>query len=142
MIYEQSTLYKFGDYEVKALLHKELTKKDLLILIKQDAVLEPELLEMMDKMTAALKIQRAQVEYLTFSKDIQISALASQYQAKNILCFGAEAQELGIFLSLKMYQFHQLENFQILLVNQIIDVYNNQALKAKLWNELKTIAAV
>ena len=140
MLFEKNTLYQFDETKAKSLLHKDLNKKELIIVLKQNLDLEPEIKEMLDKMVAALKIQSEQVEYLIFKDPIFLPELIGRYAVRNVLSFGAETTDLGIALELPKYKFHHLDNMSLLMVNSVIDVYNNQNLKGKLWNELKTIS--
>ena len=138
-LFEKSKLYKFDHEDYRKVIHNEPIAADLIILLKMDIDLQPELIEMLDKMTAALKLNKDKLEYLVFNNTITLSQMAQAYQSKKVLVFGAEPNELNLNMELVKYENYNFQNFQLLWVNNIIDVYGNQALKSKLWNSLKAI---
>lgn len=138
-LFEKSKLYKFDQEDYRKVIHNEPIAADLIILLKMEIDLQPELIEMLDKMTAALKLNKDKFEYLVFNNTVTLSQIAQVYQCKKILVFGAEPDELNLNMELAKYENYTFQNFQLLWVNNIIDVYGNQALKTKLWNSLKAM---
>lgn len=136
-IFENSSLYNLQSSEYTKVLHNEVIKADLLILLKMEIELQPELIEMLDKMIAALNIDRSKTEYLVFNNMIALSELRNCYEAQNVLIFGATPNDLSLNMELKTYTNYSFDSYKLLLVNNIIDVYGNQDLKSKLWNALK-----
>lgn len=138
-IFENSSLYDLKASAFIKVIHNEVIDAELLIFLRMDIQLQPELKEMLDKMVAALKLDQRKVEYLVFNKTISLSEIASSYKASNILIFGASPEELGLNMELKTYENYSFNSYKLLLVNNILDVYGNQNLKSKLWIELKEL---
>ena len=98
-----------------------------------------DLIEMLDKIVAALKLNYLEVEYLVFSKKIRLMEIVAEFDAEKILVFGAEVEDLNLNMILKNYKVHEINNIKLLMVNDIIDVYGNQNLKTMLWKQLKSM---
>ena len=138
-LYQHSHLYLFPETKHKALLHKEDIQAQLLFLIQTENDLAPELLEMLQKIVAALKLDIRLVEFIAINKSCIVSQIAQLYQAKSMVCFGLEAQDLSLNMNLQLYHLYEFEAFKLLLANDLIDIYSNQALKTKLWALLQKI---
>jgi len=136
-IFENTSLYNLQLSEYIKVLHNEAIKADLLILLKIEIELQPELIEMLDKMVAALNIDRSKIEYLVFNNMITLTELVNSYEAQNVLVFGATPTDLSLNMELRTYEHYSFNSFKLLLVNNILDVYGNKDLKSKLWNALK-----
>ena len=138
-IYENSKLYSHPQDDVKALKHSSAVQAKLLVLIKSNVAINPELVEMLDKIIAALKIEASAAEYLVFPEKVFLSQLANQYKAENVLVFGAECEDLNLNMTLKPFKVYEINKTEVLLVNNIIDIYGNQNLKSMLWKHLQTM---
>jgi hypothetical protein len=136
-IFKNTRLYQFKKNVFTKIIHTELIATDLLIILKLNIELQPELLEMLDNIVAALKIDRNKLEYIVFPNTIDLNQIAIDYQTKNILVFGATTNELTINMDLVMYNAYRFNGFELLMVNDILEVYGNKNLKSKLWNALK-----
>jgi hypothetical protein len=136
-IFENACLYDIQSSEYIKVLHNEAVKADLLILLKIEIELQPELIEMLDKMVAALNIDRSKIEYLVFNNVITLNELVNSYEAPNVLVFGATPSDLSLNMELRTYENYCFYSFKLLLVNNILDIYGNKDLKSKLWNVLK-----
>jgi len=138
-IYENSKLYSHPKNEFKAFKHTEDIKVKLLILIQSEIEIGVELIEMLDKILLALKIDQSEAEIIVFSKGIFAAQIINQYEAPNVLVFGATCSDLQLNMYLNKFKVYAINNFNILLVNDILDVYSNKNLKAKLWAQLQTM---
>ncbi|MCB0509915.1 MAG: hypothetical protein KDC82_04055 [Bacteroidetes bacterium] len=136
-IYEKSRLYKLPETEAQAIKHKEKIKAKFLFVVASQLEAQKELLEMLDKICMALKLQENEVEYLWIKGQIHLSEYASAYQGKNVLCFGFKAEDLMLNMELKAYHPYVFQGYNLLLANNLMDVYENQSLKAKLWANLQ-----
>lgn len=140
-VFEKSRLYNLQKNDFIKVIHNEPIKAALLIILKMEIKLQPELIEMLDKMAGALPIDRSKLEYIVFNNPIDVSQVANSYEAKNILVFGAEPADLCLNMELKLYTNYKFSSMNLLLVNNILDVYSNQNLKGKLWNSLKEMVS-
>jgi hypothetical protein len=138
-LYQHSLLYLFPETKQKALWHQGVIQAPLLFLIQTENDLAPELLEMLQKIVAALKLSIDQVECITINKSCIVSQIAQLYQAKSLVCFGFEAQDLFLNMNLQRYHLYEFDAYKLILVNDVIDIYSNQALKTKLWALLQKI---
>lgn len=138
-IYEKSKLYSLPLNEYVALKHKSVIKAIFLIFIKSEIEINNELIEMLDKIVHALKLDANNVEYLSFKNEVSLMDIANQYEAKKILVFGAETNNLNLNMNLVNFKVYALNNKELLLANNIIDVYSNQNLKSVLWKHLQTM---
>ena len=136
-IFENSSLYNLQSSEYIKVLHNEAVKADLVILLKMEIDLQLELIEMLDKMVAALNLDSDKIEYLVFHNMIALSEIVNTFEAQNVLVFGATPSDLSLNMELKTYTCYNFDSFKLLLVNEILDVYGNKELKSKLWNALK-----
>ena len=136
-IFENSSLYNLQSSEYIKVLHNEAVKADLVILLKMEIDLQLELIEMLDKMVAALNLDSDKIEYLVFHNMIALSEIVNTFEAQNVLVFGATPNDLSLNMELKIYTCYNFDSFKLLLVNEILDVYGNKELKSKLWNALK-----
>jgi hypothetical protein len=136
-IFENSSLYNLQSSEYIKVLHNEAVKADLVILLKMEIDLQLELIEMLDKMVAALNLDSDKIEYLVFHNMIALSEIVNTFEAQNVLVFGATPNDLSLNMELKTYTCYNFDSFKLLLVNEILDVYGNKELKSKLWNALK-----
>jgi hypothetical protein len=135
--FENSSLYNLQSSEYIKVLHNEAVKADLVILLKMEIDLQLELIEMLDKMVAALNLDSDKIEYLVFHNMIALSEIVNTFEAQNVLVFGATPNDLSLNMELKTYTCYNFDSFKLLLVNEILDVYGNKELKSKLWNALK-----
>ena len=86
----------------------------------------------------ALKLDKVQVEYLIVHSDgIFLNDLQAKYKAKHVVVFGAEPKDLNINAELSNYRVYPFNQFKLLLVNDVLDIYSNKQLKASLWNSLQ-----
>ena len=138
-IYEKSTLYSLPVNKIKALKHQDKIKAPFLIFIKSNVDVNVELIEMLDKIVAALKLNVDKTEYIVFSGKVLMMDLIANYQAEKVLVFGAECDDLNLNMHLSLYKVYNINQIQLLMVNNIIDVYGNQKLKATLWQQLKSM---
>ena len=136
-IYNQSSLYKIPRGKCSPILHKEAQKSKFLVLLHLDVVIQPEIVEMLDKISMALKLNTSDCEYLVFNSPIILSDWQRMYDADNVLVFGAAGEDLNIQCILQNYEVYVFESYKLLLVNQVMDVYNNQQLKTRLWKSLQ-----
>ena len=121
-----------------ATLHKGVIAAELIFILFLDVDIQPELLQMLDKIALALNLDKAQVEYLiVHSKSISLNDLQAKYNAKHVVVFGAEPKELNINAELSNYRVYAFNQFKLLLVNDALDIYSNKQLKASLWNSLQ-----
>ena len=122
----------------KRQLHKGVIAAELIFILFLDVDIQPELLQMLDKIALALNLDKAQVEYLIVqSKSISLNDLQAKYNAKHVVVFGAEPKELNINAELSNYRVYAFNQFKLLLVNDALDIYSNKQLKASLWNSLQ-----
>ena len=136
-IYNQSSLYKVPKGKCGPILHKEAQKSKFLVLFHLDVAIQPEIVEMLDKISVALKLNTSDCEYLVFNSPIILSDWQRMYEADNVLVFGAAGEDLNIQCILKNYEVYAFDNYKLLIVNQVMDVYNNQQLKTRLWKSLQ-----
>ena len=136
-LYHQSSLYKIPQGECRSILHQEPRKLKFIVLLYLEVEIQPEMIEMLDKIGDALKLDKNEREYLVFNSPIVLSDWQRKYEAENVLVFGAEAQDLNVQAILQKYQLYTFETYRLLMVNQVVDVYNNQQLKARLWKSLQ-----
>lgn len=136
LLYQNSNLYQFPtDNYAKILNNSGLLK--FLICIKQENDIEPELKEMLLNIIKALKIDEKEVEIITFSDKIYLSKLLHTFKINKVLCFGTEAEDISININLTKYHLYNINNFELIVVNDLIDVYNNQNMKSALWKLLQ-----
>ncbi|MFT4968593.1 MAG: hypothetical protein ACI9O4_000323 [Chitinophagales bacterium] len=135
--YDNSSLYKIPGMEVKSLVHQSIVDVELLFFLHLDIEVQPEIIEMLDKICLALKVDKAKVEYLIFDQAITLVEIQKQYQAKKLVVFGATSSDLNMNMSIHDYKVYPFNQFKLLMVNDIMDVYPNKQLKAKLWNSLQ-----
>lgn len=137
-LYKNTKLYRLPDSEANAVLHKDAIAAELIFVLFLDVDLQPELLQMLDKIALALKLDKAQVEYLIVHSDgIFLNDLQAKYKAKHVVVFGAEPKDLNINAELSNYRVYPFNQFKLLLVNDVLDIYSNKQLKASLWNSLQ-----
>ena len=137
-LYKNSKLYRLPDSEANATLHKGVIAAKLIFVLFLDVDIQPELLQMLDKIALALNLDKAQVEYLILnSKSISLNNLQAKYNAKHVVVFGAEPKELNINAELSNYRVYAFNQFKLLLVNDALDIYSNKQLKSRLWNSLQ-----
>ena len=137
-LYKNTKLYRWPDSEANAVLHKDAIAAELIFVLFLDVDLQPELLQMLDKIALALKLDKAQVEYLIVHSDgIFLNDLQAKYKAKHVVVFGAEPKDLNINAELSNYRVYPFNQFKLLLVNDVLDIYSNKQLKASLWNSLQ-----
>tara|TARA_B100000497_G_scaffold125981_1_gene163672 strand:- start:900 stop:1334 length:435 start_codon:yes stop_codon:yes gene_type:complete len=137
-LYKNTKLYRLPDSEANATLHKGVIAAELIFILFLDVDIQPELLQMLDKIALALNLDKAQVEYLIVqSKSISLNDLQAKYNAKHVVVFGAEPKELNINAELSNYRVYAFNQFKLLLVNDALDIYSNKQLKASLWNSLQ-----
>ncbi len=135
--YDNSSLYKIPGMEVKSLVHQSIVDVELLFFLHLDIEVQPEIIEMLDKICLALKVDKAKVEYLIFDQAITLVEIQKQYQAKKLVVFGATSSDLNMNMSIHDYKVYPFNQFKLLMVNDVMDVYPNKQLKAKLWNSLQ-----
>ncbi|MFT5070923.1 MAG: hypothetical protein ACI8V8_000884 [Chitinophagales bacterium] len=135
--YDNSSLYKIPGMEVKSLVHQSIVDVELLFFLHLDIEVQPEIIEMLDKICLALKVDKAKVEYLIFDQAITLVEIQKQYQAKKLVVFGATSSDLNMNMTIHDYKVYPFNQFKLLMVNDIMDVYPNKQLKAKLWNSLQ-----
>lgn len=137
-LYKNTKLYRLPDSKANATLHKDIITAELIFVLFLDVDIQPELLQMLDKISLALNLDKAQVEYLiVHSNGISLNDLQAKYNAKHVVVFGAESKELNINAELSNYQVYAFNQFKLLLVNDALDIYSNKQLKASLWNSLQ-----
>ncbi len=136
-IYNQSSLYKIPRGKCRPILHKEAQQSKFLVLLHLDVAIQPEIVEMLEKIRMALKLNTSDCEYLVFNSPIILSDWQRMYEADNVLVFGAVGEDLNIQYILQNYEVYAFDSYKLLLVNQIMDVYNNQQLKTRLWKSLQ-----
>tara|TARA_Y100000385_G_C12734669_1_gene484221 strand:+ start:162 stop:596 length:435 start_codon:yes stop_codon:yes gene_type:complete len=137
-LYRNTKLYRLPDSDTNAILHKGLIAAELIFVLFLDVDIQPELLQMLDKISLALKLDKAKVEYLIVnSNGISLNDLQAKYNAKHVVVFGAEPKALNINAELSNYRVYPFNQFKLLLVNDALDIYSNKQLKASLWNSLQ-----
>lgn len=134
---KNSTLYKIQDIQIEPVLHKETIEAELLLMLSMDLGVPPEIVEMLNKICSALKLENAKVEYLTFKEATALIEVQSKYKAKNIVVFGAEPKDLNLNAHIERYKVYAFQHFNLLWVNDVLDIYSTQQLKAKLWHSLQ-----
>lgn len=136
LLYQNSNLYQFPtDNYAKILNNNGLLK--FLICIKQENKIEPELKEMLLNIIKALKIDENEVEIISFSNKIHLTQLLHTFKVSKVLCFGTEAEDISLNINLTKYHLYNINNFELIVVNDLIDVYNNQNMKSALWKLLQ-----
>lgn len=138
-LYHQNSLYKIPKGQCRPVLHKTTKKMKFIVLLLLDVEIQPEIIEMLDKIGEALNIQKDEREYLVFNSPILLSDWQRMYEAEHVLVFGAEESDLNIQADLQNYHVYTLGSYNLMLANQVMDVYNNKQLKARLWKFLQVM---
>lgn len=138
-LYHQNSLYKIPKGQCRPVLHKTPKKMKFIVLLLLDVEIQPEIIEMLDKIGEALNIQKDEREYLVFNSPILLSDWQRMYGAEHVLVFGAEESDLNIQADLQNYHVYTLGSYNLMLANQVMDVYNNKQLKARLWKFLQVM---
>lgn len=136
-IYEKSRLYKLAETKPLAIKHGEALVVKFLFIVASKLEAQKELIEMLDKICLALKLQETDVEYLWHNDKVNLSEYRTIYHAKNVLCFGFRTEDLMLNMELKAYHPYFFQDYNLLLANNLMDIYENQSLKAKLWANLQ-----
>lgn len=134
---DSSSLYNLPNTAATPVLHQKPIEAELIFLVNSEVEIQPEILEMLDKISAALKLNQSQVEYLVFKEPLVLVDLVELYKVKHVVVFGAEAKELNINAQLPVYKTSEFSQFKLLIANDVLDVYGNAQLKAKLWKALQ-----
>lgn len=136
LLYQNSNLYKLpNDDNYKLWNNTEFLK--FLICVKQENEIEPELKEMLLNILKALKIKENEVEIINFSNKVHLTIMLNETDVDKVLCFGAEAEDIMLNMNLAQYHLYEINKFKLILVNDLVDVYNNQNLKSALWKLLQ-----
>jgi hypothetical protein len=117
-------------------------KKQMLIVIVDEAEQNDANIAFLEKIIAAIKYDFKQdTAYFFLQKEekLTISDVVSRHQIKDLLVFGINNTQLGIYANQKKYQPFYIQQVTYIFADNLSEIQAQKELKGALWDALKKV---
>ena len=117
-------------------------KKQMLIIIEDENEQNDANIDFLEKIITAIKYDFKQdcTYFLLPKKEkISITALVSKHQIKDLLVFGINNTQLGIYANQKKYQPFYIQQVTYIFADNLSEIQAQKELKGALWDALKKV---